>query len=523
MKGLAFDETNVEEHRAFPVRQGAGNHELFARVEMLEQSFDITPGELAHRDDLHTARIAVFERASAHDANPPNGACEALQQHAYEPRANGGVVGFVDPALSQAVGCGASSLSSVNDMYGSVLQEVASLGDAFSTAGFELYLVGGIVRDLHLGAPLDQLDFDLTTNARPADIKRLVDPLSTAVWTQGERFGTIGCQVDGRPVEITTHRAESYSDETRKPEVVFGDDIDVDLSRRDFTLNAMAIRVSNGELIDPFDGLGALDRRVLMTPIEPEVSFSDDPLRILRAARFIARYDLAVDPGVMSAGQALIDRMSIVSAERIRDEFDKLLLAPKPSAGLSFLAEVGAWSHIVPSIDPSILDDMSTQLDSTDVDATLRRALVFSHCSDRDRSDAMGRLRYSNDDSRKLRLLLAGFDVVRAGGQPIDASTLRRLISRVGFDHMSLLQRLIDARGVRDRGLAQLFTELEATEDLSDLTPVLTGAEVMALLDLEPGPEVGAAIGVLQERRFNEGPLDADGEADYLRTRYRRR
>lgn len=408
-------------------------------------------------------------------------------------------------------------------MYASVLQEVEALRDAFSSAGFELYLVGGIVRDLHLGAPVEELDFDLTTDARPEDIKRLVGPLSTAVWTQGERFGTIGCQVDGRPIEITTHRAESYSDETRKPEVVFGDDITVDLSRRDFTLNAMAIQVSNATLIDPFDGLGALEARILKTPIEPEVSFSDDPLRILRAARFIARYDLLVDSGVLTAGQELIDRMSIVSAERVRDEFDKLLLAPEPSAGLSFLAEVGAWPHIVPTIDVSTLADLAEQLDAAPVDLPLRRAIVFSYCADRDRADALSALRFSNEDSRWLRLLLAGFDVVRSGGQPLDASTLRRLIARVGFENVPQLQRLLESRGVADRGFGVLFTELDAQEDLADLDPVLTGDEVMALLDLEPGPEVGAAIGVLRERRYDEGPTDAEGETDYLRSRYRRR
>ncbi len=407
-------------------------------------------------------------------------------------------------------------------MYTSVLDEIESLTSAFSSAGFELYLVGGIVRDLHLGAPVESLDFDLTTNARPSDIKTLVGPLSSAVWTQGERFGTIGCQVDGRPVEITTHRAESYVDTSRKPEVVFGDDITIDLSRRDFTLNAMAIHASTGELVDPFDGLGALEQRVLKTPIEPAVSFSDDPLRILRAARFITRYDLSVEPGVMTAGQELIDRMSIVSAERIRDEFDKLLSAPKPSAGLSFLEEVGAWPYVASAIEVSNLAAIGRELDSTPVDLTLRRAVVFSHCPDRDRTSVLSALRYSNDDSRGLRLLLAGFDVVRSGGQPLNAATLRRLIARVGLDNVAVVQQLIQVRDIPDRGLGELFEELQAIEDLSSLEPELTGAEVMDILDLQPGPEVGAAIGVLQERRFEEGPLDKAGESAYLRARYRR-
>ena len=405
--------------------------------------------------------------------------------------------------------------------FAQVVDETAAVRDAFVEAGFELYLVGGIVRDLHLGAPLDELDFDMTTDARPADIKRLVDPLSTAVWTQGERFGTIGCQIGGRPVEITTHRAESYTDDSRKPEVAFGDSIEVDLSRRDFTVNAMAIRLSDGELVDPFDGRGALERRELLTPIDAEVSFADDPLRILRAARFIARYDLAVDPVVMTAAGKLIDRMAIVSAERIRDEFDKLLSAPQPSSGLTFLAEIGAWPFVVGSIEVSELGEIGSELDRSLRNLTLRRAVVFSHCDERDRAEALSTLRYSNDESRHVRLLLAGFDVVRFGGQPLDPPTLRRLIARVGNVNMGLLSALLSARNVDDRGLKSLMAELAAVEDLSDLGPVLTGAEVMELLELTPGPEVGAALGVLRERRLEEGPLDREGEVAWLRSRYR--
>lgn len=410
----------------------------------------------------------------------------------------------------------------MKDTFAHVIAETKAVRDAFIEAGFELYLVGGIVRDLHLGAPLDELDFDMTTNARPADIKRLVDPLSTAVWTQGERFGTIGCQIGGRPVEITTHRAESYTDESRKPEVAFGDHIEVDLSRRDFTVNAMAIRLSDEELVDPFDGRGALERRELVTPIEPEVSFADDPLRILRAARFIARYALVVDASVMTAGKKLIDRMSIVSAERIRDEFDKLLAAPEPSQGLAFLSEVGAWPFVAPSIDENELTGIGSELDGSNRDVTLRRAIVFSHCGEGDRAKTLNALRYSNDESRHIRLLLAGFDVVRFGGQPIDAPTLRRVVARVGYPNMELLSELLLARSVDDRGLANMMIELGADEDLSDLTPGLSGAEVMELLELTPGPEVGAALGVLSERRLEEGPMDRDSEIAWLRSRYRK-
>ncbi len=404
-----------------------------------------------------------------------------------------------------------------------VVREAAPLAEAFSSAGRALYLVGGIVRDVHLDAPLDQLDFDLTTEARPDEIKRLVEPLAQALWTQGEKFGTIGCQINGRPYEITTFRAESYTSDSRKPDVQFGDSLEVDLSRRDFTVNAMAIDLVSGEFIDPFGGLGSLDERVLRTPIEPEVSFSDDPLRILRAARFIARYDLAVDPQVTEAAMSLISRMEIVSVERIREELDKLLAAPKPSLGLGFLADVGAWEFVSSAIATNELATIGEELDRSPVDVELRRAIVFSHCSAADRASQLDHLKYSNVESRELRLVLAGFDVVSHGTEELAPSAVRRLVDRVGYDAVPVVRSLVEVLEVSDRGFGQTFDELDATEDLSDLSPGLTGEDVMDLLGLAPGPEVGAAIGVLQERRFEEGPIERSNEVAYLLEKYKPR
>ena len=411
----------------------------------------------------------------------------------------------------------------VDETLPAVLEEVAPLAAAFAAADRSLYLVGGIVRDLLLNAPLDSLDFDLTTEALPEEIKRLVAPLSEAVWAQGEKFGTIGCQIGGRPYEITTHRAESYNDVSRKPEVQFGDDIEVDLSRRDFTVNAMAIRLSDGEWMDPFDGRGALDRRVLRTPIEPEVSFSDDPLRILRAARFIARYDLSVDADVRTAASSLSDRMSIVSVERIREELDKLLEAPAPAAGLGFLSEVGAWRFVSSWIPDEALAQIGNELDRSRVDVDLRRAVIFSHCAPADRAAQLEHLKYSNAEARRLRLVLAGLDLVSHGGQDFEPTTVRRLVDRVDYSSMQTLLELVEVLGVRDRGLPRLFAELDAAEDLSSLSPGLTGEDIMDLLGIDPGPEVGAALGVLQERRFEDGPLDRQDEVAFLLQKYRRR
>lgn len=408
-------------------------------------------------------------------------------------------------------------------MMPAVLEEVKPLTDAFSAAGFSLYLVGGIVRDLQLDVPLDDLDFDLTTDARPEDVREIVGPLSEAIWGQGEKFGTIGCRINGRPYEITTHRADSYNDASRKPEVVFGDDINVDLSRRDFTVNAMAVRTSDGTLIDPFDGIQALSNKLLTTPIEPEVSFADDPLRILRAARFIARLDLAVSDEVRAAALELIDRMSIVSAERIRDEFDKLLAAPAPSKGVRFLASVGAWPYIAPFVDDADVADVGADLDRSRMDRDLRRLVVFSRSASWQRAAELDRLRYSSAESREIRLTLAGFDIVAQGGQTLETTTVRRLVDRVSYESMPLLVELLAARQINDRGLADLFAALDSAEDLSSLQPELTGEDIMDLLGIDPGPEVGAALSVLQERRFEEGPLDRQGEVAYLLEKYRRR
>ncbi|HVN52557.1 MAG TPA: CCA tRNA nucleotidyltransferase, partial [Acidimicrobiales bacterium] len=226
----------------------------------------------------------------------------------------------------------------------------------FAAAGHRAYLVGGIVRDLLLGRELaDAVDIDLTTDARPEETKAIVSGWADHVWTQGERFGTIGVARSGRTFEITTHRAEAYVPDSRKPTVAFADAIDVDLSRRDFTVNAMALRLGAGaddepELIDPFGGAADLAAHVLRTPRSPAESFDDDPLRMLRAARFVAGYALVPDPAVVAAIRDMVDRLSIVSAERIRDELDKLLVVDDPSAGLWLLVDTGLVEHVVPEL-----------------------------------------------------------------------------------------------------------------------------------------------------------------------------
>ena len=210
------------------------------------------------------------------------------------------------------------------------------------------------MRDLLLGdVDLDgeaEVDIDLTTDALPKDTKRLVSGWADAVWTQGERFGTIGCQKDGRRFEITTHRAEVYVPDSRKPDVVYSDAIEADLSRRDFTINAMALALPDPELIDPFGGAADLAAGVLRTPLSPQESFSDDPLRMMRAARFIAKYGLDPDPALVAAVDEMRDRLEIVSAERVRDELDKLLVVDDPAPGLWFLVDTRLVDEFLPEL-----------------------------------------------------------------------------------------------------------------------------------------------------------------------------
>ncbi|MEM8748627.1 MAG: CCA tRNA nucleotidyltransferase, partial [Actinomycetota bacterium] len=253
----------------------------------------------------------------------------------------------------------------VPERFEPVLRELAPRAERFADAGHRLYLVGGSVRDLLVDDGRTDFDLDLTTDARPGVIKSLVSGWAEAVWTQGERFGTIGAQRtdpatgEVRPYEITTFRAEAYTDDSRKPVVEFADEIEADLARRDFTVNAMALEVtasvdgsagSGPTLVDPFDGAVDLMQKTLRTPMGAEVSFSDDPLRMLRAARFMARYQLEPTPELRDAVVAMADRLEIVSAERIRDELDKLITVDHPAAGLWFLVDTGLADRFLPEL-----------------------------------------------------------------------------------------------------------------------------------------------------------------------------
>ncbi len=231
---------------------------------------------------------------------------------------------------------------------------VQRVATALVANGHECYLVGGSVRD----ALIDDLpvEFDFATDTRPDRIEALLAPIADHVWLQGQRFGTVGAQIGGVPCEITTFRSEVYRPDSRKPEVAFGESIETDLSRRDFTVNALALRLPDAVLVDPFDGAADLAAGRLRTPLTPEVSFTDDPLRMMRAARFVARFGFTPDPELVAAVESLAPRLEIVSAERIRDELSKLVLVADPSPGLWFLARTGLADHFLPELNSMELE-----------------------------------------------------------------------------------------------------------------------------------------------------------------------
>ena len=441
-----------------------------------------------------------------------------------------------------------------------VIDQTRSLADAFSSAGFRLYLVGGVVRDMfvsveHLtGSTHD--DIDLTTDATPDQILSVVRPLAQELWEQGKRFGTIGCTIDGNRCEITTHRAEAYAPDSRKPEVEFSDKVEDDLSRRDFTVNAMALEITAAEpqLIDPFGGLADLAERRLRTPVEPERSFSDDPLRMMRAARFISRFDLEPDPALVAAVNEMAGRMEIVSAERVRDELCKLMVVPDPSKGLWFLHDTGLSDTFLPELaglrleqDPihrhkDVLTHSIAVVAKAPPRQRVRLAALF-HDVGKPRTRAIGdngvsfhhhevvgarmtrdrmkALKFSNDmtaEVTELVYLHLRFHTFEMGWT--DAA-VRRFVRDAG----PLLDDLIDLTRsdctTRNKKkaerlernldvLAARIAELQEKEELASIRPDLDGAAVMAHLGIPPGRVVGDALAHLLELRLEHGPLEHD-------------
>ena len=439
-----------------------------------------------------------------------------------------------------------------------LVDETRDVADLFAARGHHLYLVGGIVRDAILGRVGHDYDLDFSTDAHPDDIERLVSGWADAVWTQGKRFGTIGAKKRGVVYEITTHRAEAYAPDSRKPEVAFSDSIDADLSRRDFTVNAMALRLPDLELIDPHGGLGDLASHRLRTPLEPEESFSDDPLRMLRAARFIAGYDLKPDDALVAAVERMHERISIVSPERLRDEFDKLMVVERPGSGLWFLVDTGLADEFLPELpalaleqDPihrhkDVLAHTIAVVENTSADRVLRLAALFHDVGKpktrsigprgvsfhhhevvgaRMTRERMKAMRYSNEDIdavSKLVELHLRFHTYKMGWTD---SAIRRYVRDAGtlLDQLNELTRCDcttrnkrRAQELSDRmdELEREIARLREQEELDSIRPDLDGKQVMDHLGMKPGPMIGRALDHLLELRMEHGPL---GEEEALR------
>ncbi len=440
---------------------------------------------------------------------------------------------------------------------------IDELGARFAAAGEEISLVGGPVRDALLGRLHNDLDF--TTSARPETTERLVKDWADAVWDMGRAFGTIGCRRGPWQVEITTYRSERYDPGSRKPEVEYGDSLEGDLGRRDFTVNAMAVSLPGRDFQDPSGGLVDLAHQTLRTPGRPEDSFSDDPLRMMRAARFAAQLGFTVDPDVVAAMTDMSGRIEIVSAERVRDELVKLLCAPDPRRGLTLLVETGLADHVLPELPALALErdehhrhkdvyehtltvleqaiDLEHRLgDGPDLVVRLA-ALMHDVGKPRTRRfledgtvtfhhhDVVGAkltrkrmraLRFSNDEIDavttlvELHLRFHGY----GSGEWTD-SAVRRYVRDAGdqLERLHILTRADSTTRNRRKAerlrraydhLEERIERLAEQEELDALRPDLDGNQIMEILGIGPGPEVGRAYKHLMELRMDRGPMSQE-------------
>jgi poly(A) polymerase len=436
-----------------------------------------------------------------------------------------------------------------------VLDPVIDLARLFEAAGAHLYLVGGVVRDALLDRLGPESDLDFTTDALPDQTERVLLGWADSIWLQGKRFGTIAAIRAGRRIEVTTHRAEQYEPASRKPEVVFSNALEADLSRRDFTVNAMALSLPDLRLVDPFNGVADLASSTLRTPLSPETSFTDDPLRMLRAARFIAGYNLQPEPGLVSAVTRLRSRLDIVSDERVRDELDKLLVVPDPAPGLWFLVKTGLAEEFLPELpalaleqDPvhrhkDVLAHTIAVVQRTRPERTIRLAALFHDVGKpktrsfgpggmvsfhhhelvgaRMTRDRMRALRYSAEDIDKVGKLVELHLRFHTYGMGWTDSAVRRYVRDVGdlLEDLNELTRCdcttrnaAKARALSERmdELERRIAELREKEELAAIRPDLDGRQVMDHLGLAPGPVVGRALAYLLEERLEHGPHSED-------------
>ncbi|HEY7054486.1 MAG TPA: CCA tRNA nucleotidyltransferase [Mycobacterium sp.] len=445
------------------------------------------------------------------------------------------------------------------------------LGAVFADAGHELYLVGGSVRDAVLGRL--GADFDFATDAHPDVVQRIVGAWADTMWDTGIQFGTVGAAKGGHRIEVTTYRSDRYDQVSRNPQVQFGTSIEGDLARRDFTVNAMAVRITAdgpGDFVDPLGGLAAIGNRVLDTPDAPQVSFGDDPLRMLRAARFVSQLGFAVAPRVRAAIEEMAPQLSRITAERVAAELDKLMLGEDPVAGVELLVDAGLGEVVIPEIGAmrlaidehhqhkdvyrhslTVLRQAIDLEDEDGPDLVLRWAALLHDigkpATRRHEADGgvsfhhhevvgakmarkrMRALKYSKqmiDDVSQLVYLHLRFHGY--GDQSWTDSAVRRYVTDAG-PLLGRLHKLVRAdcttrnqrRATRLQasysGLERRIAELAAREDLQRVRPDLDGNEIMELLRIPAGPQVGEAWRYLKELRLQRGPLSKqDATAELL-------
>ncbi len=435
---------------------------------------------------------------------------------------------------------------------------IGSLGAHFADAGHEISLVGGSVRDALLGRLGNDLDF--TTSAHPTEVERLLTGHVDAIWDIGKAFGTIGAKVGQLTCEITTYRTEKYDAQSRKPVVEYGTSLEGDLGRRDFTINAMAVSLPELTFVDPFDGVSGLASRTLRTPGLPEDSFDDDPLRMLRAARFAAQLDFEVESSVLEAITGMAERLAIVSAERVRDEFSKLVLSKNPRAGLRILVDTKLADEFIPELPALQLEidehhrhkdvyehtltvvEQAIDLERDGPDLTLRLAALlhdigkpatrrfedgggvsFHHhemVGARMTRKRMKALRFPKDlvedvsELVELHLRFHGY----ADGEWTDSAVRRyvrdagpllpRLHSLTRADCTTRNRRKAAALAAAYTNLEDRIATLAEAEELASIRPDLDGNEIMQILGIPPGRAVGEAYQFLLETRLDRGPLD---------------
>ncbi|MGX7682070.1 CCA tRNA nucleotidyltransferase [Jatrophihabitans sp. DSM 45814] len=458
----------------------------------------------------------------------------------------------------------------------------ARLGQAFATAGHQLYLVGGPVRDALMGRPVSDLDF--TTDARPEQVLAITKPLAQSVWTTGIEFGTIGVQIDGQACEITTFRADRYDRVSRNPQVAFGDNITDDLLRRDFTMNAMAVSVVDRSFHDPYGGLADLARGELHTPAAPVESFADDPLRMLRAARFVSQLGVTVAPEVLAAMTELAPELSRITVERVQAELNRLIAGRFPRRGLEVLVDAGLAQVVLPEIAAlrmttdehgqhkdvyahslqvleqaieleqagaaedsavpadlvlrwaALLHDIGKPDTRRFVDAPSGGSQVTFHHHEvvgaRMTKNRLKALKFPKDQIEDIsRLVFLHLRFYGYGRGEWTDSAVRRYVTDAGplLDRLHKLVRSdTTTRNKRKAAtlaatydhLEERIAKLREQEELDAIRPDLDGTEIMAILDVPPGPLVGQAYKHLLELRMENGPLGHDRAVAELRSWY---